>query len=104
MPFDGSEHRTDELLTQVMRLEPKLPQLGVRGVVVVLLLLDARVLDVLELDLVAELGSGALRELRQLEDRELLGELVEHAELGALRGIADRELDALQRVADVEEP
>ena len=45
----------------------------------------------------------ALDELGELGDRELLGELVEDAELAEVGRVGDRELDALERVADVEE-
>src|ERR671914_2930272 len=103
MTLDCGEHRAYELLAEIVRLEPQLAQLGVRRVVVVLLLLDARVVEVLDLDLVAELGARPLRELGELEHGELLRELVEHAELAALRRVAHGQLDALERVADVEE-
>jgi hypothetical protein len=86
-----------------MRLEPELEQLRVGGVVVVLLRLDPRVGKAPHLDLVAELGPGSADELGQVRDRELLGELVENPELAELTGIRHGELDALERVADVEE-
>ena len=41
--------------------------------------------------------------LGELEDGELLGELVEDAELAGLGRAADGQLDAAHRVADVEE-
>src|SRR3954468_13945872 len=72
MTLDRGQHRAYELLAEVVRLEPQLAQLGVRRVVVVLLLLHTRVLEVLDLDVVAELRAGTLRELGELEHGELL--------------------------------
>src|SRR5215207_1120031 len=41
-------------------------------------------------------------DLRELDDRELLGELVEHTELARLRRMQDGELDTLEGVDDVQ--
>ena len=49
-----------------------------------------------------ELGARLLHQLGELRDGELLGELVEDAELAQLGGVVHCELDALERVADVE--
>ncbi len=64
--------------------------------------LDAGIVDVVDLDRIAEVLARLLDQLRQLADRELLRELVEDAELAPLGRVLDRQLDALQRVADVE--
>ena len=60
-------HRLDQLLAEQGRLEAEVEQLGVDRVVVVLFLLDPRVLDVLDLDRVAEVLAGGLDQLGQLE-------------------------------------
>jgi UDP-sulfoquinovose synthase len=85
------------------RVEAEVEQRGVTRVVVVLFLLDPRVVDVLDLDRVAEVLGGMLDQVGEVDDRELLGELVEDPELAALGGVLDRQLDAVDRVADVEE-
>src|SRR4029453_11799040 len=86
----------------MVRLEAEVEELRVGRVVVVLLHLDARVGEILHLDLVAELLPRLAHELRKLGDRELLGELVEDAELTLRRRVRDGQLDALERVSDVE--
>src|SRR3954454_5576042 len=82
---DLREHRLDELVGEQPRLQPEREQGVVARVVVVLLELDARVLDVVDPRLVAEGRRGVAYALRQLEHREDLGELVEDTEL-ALAG------------------
>ena len=72
------------------------------GVVVVLLELEAGVVDRIDLHVQADLGAGLLHQLGELQDRERLGELVVHAHLATLGGVRDGELDALQGVEDVE--
>ena len=95
---DGQEVG-QQFVAEQERHQAEVEQLGVRRAVVVLLQLDPRVVEVHDPGSAG--GVGDL--LRQLTDREGLGELVEHAELAGLRWGADRELDAGQRVADVEE-
>src|SRR3954447_11539047 len=101
--LDRLQHRADELLAEQVGLQPEVEKLRVGGVVVVLLELDPWVGDVLDLDVVAELGAALLHELGELGDRELLGELVEDAEVAEVGRVLGGELDAAQRVADVEE-
>ena len=48
-------------------------------------------------------GARVAHQLGELEHRELLGELVEDAELAGLRGMLDAQLHARHGVADVEE-
>jgi hypothetical protein len=63
--LDGDVHqRVQEAVAQVVRLQAEVKQLGVRGVVVVVVLLDARVLDVLQARLDAQLGRGVYDQLR----------------------------------------
>src|SRR4051794_35131769 len=87
-----------------MGLQPELHELGVLRVVVVLLALDARVVEMVDFDVEADLPSGLLDQLREFEDGELLGELVEDAELSGGGRVERRELHAAKRVDDVEEP
>src|SRR4051794_1304257 len=101
--LDHMQHRLDQLLAEKGRLEPEVEQLRVGGVVVMIFLLDPGILVVLDLDPVAEVLAGLLDEPGQLDHRELLGELVEDTEVTGLGGRADRELDAPEGVADVEE-
>jgi hypothetical protein len=86
------------------RLQPEVEQLGVGGVVVVLLGLGPRVLDLADLDLEAELLAGLLHLDRELTDREGLGELVVDPHLAGVSGVQQRQLDTGEGVADVEEP
>ena len=81
---------------------PEAHQLGVPGVVVVDLGLDARVGDVLNLDFAAFVLGGGLDEVGELCDRELLGELVEDAVFAGLGGFLDCDFDTSHRVADVQ--
>src|SRR5215218_8801709 len=60
VPLDHVDHRLDQLLAQQGGLETEVEQLRVLGVVVVLLLLDPRVLVVLDLHRVAEVLAGRL--------------------------------------------
>jgi hypothetical protein len=62
-----------------MRLQTQIAQAGVVCVVVVLLALDARVGQTIDLDLQAQRGPSRLDGFGQLQDAELLGELVEDA-------------------------
>src|SRR3954468_812465 len=101
--LDRVDDRLDQLLAQQRRLEAEVEELRVDRVVVVLFLLDPGVLDVVDRNPVAEVLAGLLDQLRQPEDRELLGELVEDAHLAALGWVVDRQLDAVESVADVEE-
>jgi hypothetical protein len=85
-----------------VRFEAEVEEACVLGVVVVVVLLDARVLDALHPGLDAELARGVHHQLGELPDRELLGELVEDPHLAALGGVLHGELDAAHSVADVE--
>ena len=102
MAVDRVEHRVDELLGEVVRLEAELEELRVLGVVVVLLGFLARVRDALDDDLAAEVRGGVADALGELEDGELLGELVVDPQLAGIGRVGDRQRDALDRVADVE--
>ncbi len=102
VPLDHVEHRPDQRLGEQVRSQTELRQLGVRGVVVVLLQLDPGIVQVLDPDVEPDLGAGVAHQLGELDDRELLGELVEHAELARLGRMQDRELHALERVDDVQ--
>src|ERR1044072_4565638 len=101
--LDHVDDRLDQLLAEQGRLQAEVEQLGVDRVVVVLFLLHARVVAVLDLYRVAEVVGGERDQVREVDHRELLGELVEDAELARLGGVVRRQLDALQGVADVEE-
>src|SRR3954452_24266172 len=99
---DLVEHRLHQRLRQQVRLQPEVEELGVLRVVVVLLLLEPRVVDVLDRDLEPVGLAGALDRLGELHDREGLGELVEHAELARVGRVERGQLHALQGVDDVE--
>src|SRR6185437_9463297 len=85
-----------------MRLEAELQQAAMAWVVVMLLGLLARIADMLDRD--GETHAPAhIRDFRRdLVDREAFGELVENAQLAARRRMRHGELDALQRIAQVE--
>src|SRR5204863_2386673 len=100
--FDRREHRSDECLVQQVRSQTEIQQLRVCGVVVVLLGLDAGVVDRMDRHVHADLCARLLDQLGQLHHRELLRELVEDPILAGLRWIRDRELDAAKGVLDVE--
>src|SRR5215213_180820 len=96
------QERVKQAVAQEVRFEAEVEEARVLGVVVVVILLDARVLDVLHPGLDAELVRGVHHQLGELPDRELLRELVEDPHLAALGGVFHCELDAADRVADVE--
>src|SRR5262249_46975161 len=82
--LDRLQHRAHKLVAEIAGLEPEVQQLCVDRVVVMVLGLDAGVLEMLDVDLEADLGRGALHQLGELGDRELLGELVEDPELARI--------------------
>ena len=81
----------------------EIDQLRMLGVVVMLLGLDARGVDVLDLDGHAEVPRGLLHHVGQLQHRKLLRELVEDAAFPAAGRAQTRELDAADRVANIQE-
>src|ERR1044072_1057958 len=101
--LDHSDDRPDQLLAEQGGLQAEVEQLGVDRVVIVLFLLHTRVVAVLDLDRVTEVLASPLDQLGQLEHRELLGELIEDAELTGLGGSCGSQLDAVEGVADIEE-
>src|SRR6266508_2077951 len=72
---DLVEHRLDQRVRELVRLEPQVEELGVLRAVVVLLLLEPRVVDVLDRHVEPVGLAGPLDRLGQLHDRELLREL-----------------------------
>ena len=84
-----------------VRLETQRRQLGVRRVVAVLFHFLARVRQMLT-STRSPIPPPTPATVGQFVDRERLGELVEDAQLARAAGIGDGELDAMQRVADVE--
>src|SRR2546430_14461899 len=72
-------------------------------VVVVLFRLDARVGDVVDLDRDAHLFGGSFHKAREIHDGELLGELVVDAAFASRSWIVAGDLDAANRVANVQE-
>src|SRR5918994_3258089 len=72
-------------------------------VVVVLLCLDSRIRDAVHDYVQSEVFADLLPSFGQIPHRELLGELIEDAELATLGGILDREAYTLDRVDDVQE-
>src|ERR671918_1974471 len=102
--LDRLEHRLHQRLREEVRLEPEVEELRVRGVVVVLLGLYPGIVDPLDHDLEAVLAPGPGHQLRELDDRELLGELVEHPVLAGSRRVRRGKLHAPDRVDDVQVP
>src|SRR5215210_2519507 len=96
------QERVQQAVAQEVRFEAEVEKARVLGVVVVVVLLDARILDALHAGLDAELVRGVHHQLGELPDRELLSKLVEYPHLAALGGVFHCELDAAHRVADVE--
>ena len=88
---------------QQVRLQSQVDQLGVLRVVVVGFRFHARIGQVMDLRLQSQLRAGRLHHLRQLQHRELLGELVEDAELARIGRIHAGDFDAANGVANVEE-
>src|SRR5208283_3760237 len=72
-------------------------------VVIVLLSLDTRIRQVLDLNLESHLFPGDFHHLGKLQDSELLRELVEHAELALLGRVEACNLDAAHGVANIQE-
>ena len=93
---DPLDHSGEHALIQQVRGEAEVADGLVPGIVVMFFGLDARVLDMGDLDCVAggarRVGDG----MSELPDRELLGELIEDAELARFRRIEDHQLDAAQ--------
>ena len=71
-------------------------------VVVVLLGLDSGIRRRFDRHVQADVRAGLSHQISELADRELLCELVEHAELALVGRVQDGQLDAAQRVSDVQ--
>src|SRR6476661_7188649 len=95
--LDDAQRRLDQVLGEQRRLQPERRELRVHRVVVVLLELEARVLEVVDRDRDPHLRAGLLDLLGQLGDGERLGELVEHAVLAGAGWVVGGQLDALAR-------
>ena len=84
--------------------QAQVDQLRVLGVVVVLFGFDARIGQVVDLDLQAHVRCRpSCTMLRQFQHGELLGELIEDAALARRGRIQAGDLDAAHRVANIEE-
>src|ERR1022692_4106494 len=95
-----AEQRIDQRVRQQVRLEAELDEPGVVHVVVVVVKLDAWVIQVLDLDRVrAAPGDG----LGDLGDRHGLGHLVEDPELAPVGRILAGDLDTADGVPDVDD-
>src|ERR1700730_17790139 len=103
MAFHRLDDGVDERRAQQVRLQSEVDQALMLGVVVVILLLHAGIGQVLDGRVEPMHRAGVAYQLGQLEDRELLGELVEDAVFAGTRWILDAEPPALQRVPNVEE-
>ena len=100
MALDRVEQVVDQRHRQQRRLPAQIHERRVLGVVVVVLGLDARVLDLLDRRLTRELLGDRLGDLA---DRQVLGELVEHAELAPVGGILRGEANTFDRVHEVDQ-
>src|ERR1035438_2235720 len=82
--------------------QTKIEQLGMLGVVIVLLQLDARVGNMFDGDVEPLAIANLLHQVGQVEHAELLGELVEYPVFALCRWALDGDLNAPQRVANVQ--
>ena len=82
--------------------QPEIEQLRVLRVVIVLFFLDAGIGKVLDGDVESHVARAVLDHARQLEHRELLGELIEDPELAARGRRQTGQLDTAHRIADVD--
>jgi hypothetical protein len=98
-----AHHRFEQRLAQIVRLQSKVQQARIGGVVVVLFLLDARVRQVIDRHIETELLRRFAHRFGETGDIELLGELIEHTQLAARCRIEDRKFDTRQRIANIEE-
>src|ERR1700689_2930243 len=71
-------------------------------VVVMLLRLNPRIGQVVDLDRKAQISGRRLYNLSNFQNRELLRELIEHPALPPCSGIQTCDLDAAYRVADIQ--
>ena len=76
----------DQRAPKLVRLEAEVDEQLMLGVVEVRVLLEAGIRRVVDGGLATVRGTRVAHQLGELEDRELLGELVEDAELAGLRG------------------
>src|SRR5262249_24382501 len=78
-------------------------QLGVLRVVIVLLGFDARIGNVIDLDVQPEFSASRFNHLSQMKDGEALGELVVDSAFALGGGIVASDLDAADGVANAQE-
>ena len=79
-----TDERIDERIGEQVRLQPEIGQPGMPCVIVVRFRLDARVGKMIDLHFKTHLSGYRLNIDSQVQDRELLGELIEDAELARL--------------------
>src|SRR4051794_23351204 len=87
-----------------MWLQSKFDKPGVNGIVVVLLCLNARIREVLNLHLQPEAFTLISDHFRQFNEWELLGELVENAVLTLCWRRYNRQFDAPDRIPQIDVP
>ena len=85
-----------------MWLKTQINELRVLGVVIMLFCLDARIGKMVDFDVHPQFFPDCFHHLRQFENRELLRELVVHSALAARGRILAGNLDAANRVSNVE--
>src|ERR1700733_8680323 len=71
-------------------------------VVVMLLRLDPGIGQMIDLDRKPQISGRRLYDLSNFQNRELLGELIEHPAVPPCRGIQACDFDATHRVADIQ--
>src|SRR5579864_5717651 len=86
-----------------MRFKAERQQLGVRRVVVVFLQFNARVLQSSDNRRDPQLSSLSDNKFCKLSNAKRLGELIEYSVFTRLRRIQNRQLDATERVSNVQE-
>src|SRR3984957_8222682 len=87
----------------MMRLQTQVDQLRMLGVVIMRFGLDAGIGQVVDFDLQAHFLAGGLHFVREIENGELFGELIEDSEFAGRRWMRTGDLDTADRVANVEE-
>ena len=96
------DHVTYSFVGKQMRLKAKCRQRGMIRIVIMLFQLDTRILDVFDRAVETVIGSDPLYAVCKIQDRELLGELIENPKLAGFGWIEHGQLDATERIANIQ--
>src|SRR6267143_326733 len=103
-PVDLRERqRIEQRIREMMRLQAQVDELRVLRVVIVLLGLDTRIRNVIDLNRHAKFSCGGFHHVCQVQNRKLFSELVVNTALTFGGGVMTSNLDTSDRVPDVEE-